>query len=99
MPERRSTRYRSRSARNAAWPDGGSFLFRLCQFDGFEDDAAGIFCITPASDADPFFGLQVFVMGKEMLDLLHDDRSEERRVGKECRSRWSPNTLENTEST
>ena len=24
------------------------------------------------------------------LDLLRDDRSEERRVGKECRSRWSP---------
>src|SRR2546430_3419931 len=22
--------------------------------------------------------------------LLHGDRSEERRVGKECRSRWSP---------
>src|SRR2546422_11086339 len=22
--------------------------------------------------------------------LAHDDRSEERRVGKECRSRWSP---------
>ena len=21
---------------------------------------------------------------------FHDDRSEERRVGKECRSRWSP---------
>ena len=23
-------------------------------------------------------------------DLVVDDRSEERRVGKECRSRWSP---------
>ena len=23
-------------------------------------------------------------------ELFHDDRSEERRVGKECRSRWSP---------
>ena len=23
-------------------------------------------------------------------DLTSDDRSEERRVGKECRSRWSP---------
>src|SRR2546426_12036732 len=23
-------------------------------------------------------------------DERHDDRSEERRVGKECRSRWSP---------
>src|SRR5256885_15509655 len=24
------------------------------------------------------------------LKALHDERSEERRVGKECRSRWSP---------
>src|SRR2546422_10715658 len=24
------------------------------------------------------------------LDGIHDERSEERRVGKECRSRWSP---------
>ena len=23
-------------------------------------------------------------------DAIFDDRSEERRVGKECRSRWSP---------
>src|SRR5689334_12747551 len=34
--------------------------------------------------------------GKGEVDLLHgkaemlDERSEERRVGKECRSRWSP---------
>jgi len=27
--------------------------------------------------------------GDEVRELLHD-RSEERRVGKECRSRWSP---------
>src|SRR5437588_12536002 len=26
------------------------------------------------------------------LDFLHNSRSEERRVGKECRSRWSPYT-------
>src|SRR5256885_16030632 len=26
----------------------------------------------------------------EMLKLLRGERSEERRVGKECRSRWSP---------
>ena len=26
----------------------------------------------------------------EILSLILDDRSEERRVGKECRSRWSP---------
>ena len=24
------------------------------------------------------------------IHLFHDERSEERRVGKECRSRWSP---------
>ena len=27
---------------------------------------------------------------KAGLQLARDDRSEERRVGKECRSRWSP---------
>ena len=25
-----------------------------------------------------------------VFDLFHSNRSEERRVGKECRSRWSP---------
>ena len=29
------------------------------------------------------------VVGSEAL-IVDDDRSEERRVGKECRSRWSP---------
>ena len=24
------------------------------------------------------------------MEVICDDRSEERRVGKECRSRWSP---------
>ena len=28
--------------------------------------------------------------GQDALDLIDDKRSEERRVGKECRSRWSP---------
>ena len=26
----------------------------------------------------------------EYCNIMHADRSEERRVGKECRSRWSP---------
>ena len=26
----------------------------------------------------------------EIVDMLSNERSEERRVGKECRSRWSP---------
>src|SRR5256885_8098450 len=31
-----------------------------------------------------------FNMQSSTTDLLNTDRSEERRVGKECRSRWSP---------
>ena len=31
----------------------------------------------------------IMVYSKKVLDLLCE-RSEERRVGKECRSRWSP---------
>src|SRR5256885_3793312 len=27
---------------------------------------------------------------RDLVSLIQDDRSEERRVGKECRSRWSP---------
>ena len=29
-------------------------------------------------------------MLKQLADKLQEKRSEERRVGKECRSRWSP---------
>ena len=31
-----------------------------------------------------------FPPGKVLLDSTSGNRSEERRVGKECRSRWSP---------
>ena len=30
------------------------------------------------------------IAGKDMIALAETGRSEERRVGKECRSRWSP---------
>ena len=30
------------------------------------------------------------VSASQLRGLVQDDRSEERRVGKECRSRWSP---------
>ena len=33
-------------------------------------------------------GLKLFSVSREVIK--HSDRSEERRVGKECRSRWSP---------
>ena len=34
--------------------------------------------------------LKILENEKHPLDDLKNDRSEERRVGKECRSRWSP---------
>src|SRR5690242_11594658 len=44
---------------------------------------------------NPFQHGEVFVTndGAETdLDIGHYERSEERRVGKECRSRWSPDS-------
>ena len=46
----------------------------------------------------PHYDIQTALNGREALDILDQDgpfavvvaRSEERRVGKECRSRWSP---------
>src|SRR5580698_3010314 len=38
----------------------------------------------------PFAETKEFVAGFDLLDCADLDRSEERRVGKECRSRWSP---------
>ena len=42
-------------------------------------------------------GFDILDEGKNIKELygaddwwIHSDRSEERRVGKECRSRWSP---------
>src|ERR1051326_123649 len=34
--------------------------------------------------------IEMFETGIKVVDLLEPYRSEERRVGKECRSRWSP---------
>src|SRR3712207_9433936 len=42
-----------------------------------------------SSDTDAFLRRQVYRFGKKTL-LKLKLRSEERRVGKECRSRWSP---------
>src|SRR3712207_8549262 len=52
----------------------------------------------PRSDARPMgratAGVKGITLGKDdvvlSMDVISDDRSEERRVGKECRSRWSP---------
>ena len=39
---------------------------------------------------DPLIGVSVVVKGVANAGTITDMRSEERRVGKECRSRWSP---------
>ena len=31
-----------------------------------------------------------YYLGKDIILSVKEERSEERRVGKECRSRWSP---------
>ena len=36
------------------------------------------------------FNFAEAVSGEECLTIMEKERSEERRVGKECRSRWSP---------
>jgi len=46
-----------------------------------------------SDDAFMFYGLasgRLPSNGFELEHVLSDIRSEERRVGKECRSRWSP---------
>ena len=39
---------------------------------------------------DPAKGAEWLTLLEQHLQVSPDDRSEERRVGKECRSRWSP---------
>ena len=52
--------------------------------------------VTEATTNDPLPGVTVKVKGKDTGTITSIDgkyavnRSEERRVGKECRSRWSP---------
>ena len=61
----------------------------LCQFDMvWEDTAANLRTagrMVAEADADLVILPEMFATG-----FVTDPRSEERRVGKECRSRWSP---------
>src|ERR1039457_5469753 len=45
---------------------------------------------TDTPSLDPVFVLEAVPARERNLQTLRDHRSEERRVGKECRSRWSP---------
>src|ERR1035437_5699556 len=56
--------------------------------------AAGLLPMPPKNPPHPqIFGRienKTYVIEKVLLETLPGYRSEERRVGKECRSRWSP---------
>ena len=51
--------------------------------------------LAPAGDLEKLkmaiiYGADAVYLGGEAFGLRKASRSEERRVGKECRSRWSP---------
>src|SRR2546429_5926752 len=53
-------------------------------------DAYGIYFSKPEHGEYGWAGADYGIFGKGMLKAIDYQRSEERRVGKECRSRWSP---------
>src|SRR5438874_10271960 len=93
-------------AAGASLPEGGGSLAQLAEFDGGWGIAARVIALadvtTPlvgSRGAAPVFGPQkgagpegvkLLSRGLERLAELMARRSEERRVGKECSSRWAP---------
>src|SRR3712207_7148493 len=63
------------------WPRVGAFMAALAEVDGMSALALRFAVLTAARSGE------VRGMRWRKVDLR---RSEERRVGKECRSRWSP---------
>ena len=75
-----------------------ALVLSLAACGGGSDDTAGTAAEgsdAPAADAFPVtvkhaYGETVIEKKPERIATVAWDRSEERRVGKECRSRWSP---------
>src|SRR3712207_9550271 len=82
------TLFRSRGLHGGRGPRGdagrGGLLLER------EDDPLGEFLADPGDRDEP----RLVLLEDRQLEVRRraraDDRSEERRVGKECRSRWSP---------
>ena len=55
-----------------------------------DDDAARLRFFERLADAELFLLLTKEARDERLSPEVFDVRSEERRVGKECRSRWSP---------
>ena len=54
----------------------GSSARRMLPLDPLEHQAARFGGVAPTEDLDPFLGLEILVMGEEMLDLLDRDRRQ-----------------------
>src|SRR2546427_10228215 len=67
-------------APNVRTREEAELLVRACKYppEGVRSLGAGRFALSFKTDAPTYFR------------RANDERSEERRVGKECRSRWSP---------
>ena len=65
-------------------------LFRLEDDYGLVPYVSGFSHELIAMDGFAKFGLLMFKDDYDGDEALAAERSEERRVGKECRSRWSP---------
>src|SRR5690348_17565544 len=68
--------------RHTRWT--GDWSSDVCSSDLYQEDERQL--------VNAFFDPQADIVAHQALDKEHQNhaRSEERRVGKECRSRWSP---------
>src|SRR3712207_8893575 len=57
---------------------------------GVNDDAHAIVTFTASNDLELTTGTRAEIRYLNLVGKRYIARSEERRVGKECRSRWSP---------
>ena len=64
-------------------------LYQYADFVSMRDDINGSLIYSPHQDErlNKDYGLPIF---NHINSYVNSPRSEERRVGKECRSRWSP---------
>src|SRR2546422_1755677 len=86
-----SRRRHTRCSRDWSSDVCSSDLVEDIRIQEVEDDDSHLFIASAAESShqvEPVFTLQFFF--GDSLDHVQKLRSEERRVGKECRSRWSP---------
>ena len=55
-----------------------------------ESQTVKVLRVTHAPQGKSFYSDRIFLDSFRSSKLMGAERSEERRVGKECRSRWSP---------